>query len=96
MMLAVGIILYQTIIKLRIEQAILKSTKPAKTESSHARGWTGGTVEAEAVAARVTRRLVREAIEQHLDLREVRGLEAAEESERDGLLVLAAGLEAAE
>ena len=50
-----------------------------------ARDWAGGTVEAEAVPAHVTRRLVREAIEQHLDLQEVKVMRSAEQSERDHL-----------
>ena len=60
-------------------------TKPAK-RSTHSRGFKGGTVEAEAIPAHITRRLVREAIEQHLDLREVEVLETAEESERAWLM----------
>ena len=61
--------------------------KPKKT--THARGFTGGTVEAEAISASVTRRIVREAVEQHLDLREVEVMEVAEDSERAMLNALA-------
>lgn len=63
-------------------------TKPAK-RNTHSKGFTGGTVEAEAVPAHVTRALLRKAIERHLDLQEVRVLETAEESERDGLFAIA-------
>ena len=41
----------------------------------------GGTVEAEAVPSEVTRRLVRGAIEQHLDQHEVGVMKVAERSE---------------
>ncbi len=71
-------------------------TKPAKKKSTHAKNWEGGTVEAEAVPARVTRRIVREAIEQHLDLHEVGVMETAEESEREWLTAIAKSMEAAE
>ena len=56
-------------------------TKPAK-RSTHSKGFVGGTVEAEAVPAQVTRRILREAIEQHLDMREIAVMRVAEESER--------------
>ncbi len=68
-------------------------TKPAK-RSSHSRGFQGGTVEAEAIPARIARRLLRETIEQHLDLHEVEVMETAEESERDWLLRIAEAMEA--
>jgi hypothetical protein len=68
-------------------------TKPAK-RSTHSRGFKGGTVEAEAIPAHITRRLVREAIEQHLDLREVEVLETAEESERAWLMDVAEAMAA--
>jgi hypothetical protein len=55
-------------------------TKPVK-KTTHASGFTGGTVEAEAIPAATTRRLVREAIEQHLDMREVEVMREAERSE---------------
>jgi hypothetical protein len=71
-------------------------TKPAKKKTTHARDWKGGTVEAEAVPARVTRQIVREAIEQHLDLHEVGVMEIAEESEREWLTTMAESMEAAE
>lgn len=67
-------------------------TKPPK-KTTHSVGFEGGTVEAEAILAATTRHLVREAIEQHLDLREVEVLEVAEESERVWLDRLADVLE---
>ena len=70
-------------------------TKPAK-KTTHARGFRGGTVEAEAIPANVTRRLVREAIEQHLDLNETRVMREAEKSEADHLLNIAEALEYAD
>jgi hypothetical protein len=69
------------------------STKPFKRKSTHARSWTGGTVEAEAVPAKVARRIVREAIEHHLNLREVTVLQVAERSERQWLADLAERME---
>lgn len=63
-------------------------TKPAK-KTTHSKGFTGGTVEAEAIPAHVTRRLLREAIESHLDLHEVEVMKVAEESEASLLESLA-------
>ncbi|MBT3929042.1 MAG: hypothetical protein HOM52_12830 [Rhodospirillaceae bacterium] len=63
-------------------------TKPPK-KSTHSNGWKGGTVEAEAIPAKRTRKLVREAIEKHLDMREVSVIRVAEESERSALFSLA-------
>ena len=67
-------------------------TKPAKN-TTHVKNFDGGTVEAEAIPANITRRLVHEAIEQHLDLREVKVMQAAEESEAEWLERLAEVLE---
>ncbi len=66
-------------------------TKPAKA-TTHSKGFTGGTVEAEAIPASVTRALVREAIESHLDMREVEVMQEAEDSERAYLHSLADAL----
>lgn len=65
----------------QIEQLNLP-TKPPKS-STHSRGFTGGTVEAEAIPAHRTRQIVREAIEQHLDMREVEVMREAEASEAE-------------
>ena len=67
-------------------------TKPAK-KTTHGKHFKGGTVEAEAISAGLARQLVRQAIEQHLDLREVRGLRIAEESEAEYLHEFANTLE---
>ncbi len=67
-------------------------TKPAKN-TTHAKNFDGGTVEAEAIPARVTRQLVRDAIEQHLDLREVEVIKTAETSEAEYLEAIADALE---
>ena len=67
-------------------------TKPAK-DTSHSRNFSGGTVEAEAIPAHITRKLIREAIEKHLDLREVRVMQVAEASEMKCLEVIANALE---
>ena len=66
-------------------------TKPAK-RTTHAKYFRGGTVEAEALPAHVTRELLRNAIERHLDPDEVRVMEVAEESERQDLFNLASQL----
>ena len=63
-------------------------TKPAKA-STHAKNFKGGTIEAEAIPAHVARQLVREAIERHLDMREVEVMQAAEVSEAEYLVGLA-------
>ena len=67
-------------------------TKPPK-KTTHAKNFEGGTVEAEAIPARLTRQLLREAIESHLDLREVEVLRAAEESEAEYLRNIAQAIE---
>jgi hypothetical protein len=67
-------------------------TKPAK-RSTHSKGFTGGTVEAEAMPANVTRQLVRRAIELHLDMREVEVMRVAEKSEAEWLKNFAGSLE---
>ena len=85
------------------------NTKPSCCRTAHksAKRWrkcwrrsghdprASGTVEAEAIPANVTRRLVREAIEQHLDLREVEVMQTAEASEAEWLEGLARVLEEA-
>ena len=63
-------------------------TKPAK-EGDRRGGFTGGTVEAEAMPAGVLRGLLRDAIEKFIDPRELAVLEAAEESERGWLHTIA-------
>jgi hypothetical protein len=56
-------------------------TKPGK-EGDRRGGFTGGTVEAEAMPAGVMRRLLRDAVERFMDPHELAVLRAAEESER--------------
>ena len=56
-------------------------TKPPKT-STHSKGFTGGTVEIEAMPVPVLLDLVRGCIEQHIDQRHLDVLKVAEESER--------------
>lgn len=67
-------------------------TKPAKA-STHGKNFWGGTVEAEAIPARVARQLVREAIERHLDMREVEVMQTAEVSEAEYLVSLAQAID---
>jgi len=72
------------------EQIVLMGlpTKPAK-EGDRRGGFTGGTVEAEAMPAGVLRGLLRDAIEKFIDPRELAALKAAEESERYWLYTFA-------
>jgi len=67
-------------------------TKPAK-KTTHAKNFTGGTVEAEAVPARRTRNILRAAIERHLDMREVAVIREAEASEAHALSFIADTIE---
>lgn len=69
-------------------------TKPAK-RTTHAKSFRGGTVEAEAVPASLTRQILRQAIESHLDLREVEAMRVAEQSESELLKSIADRFEAA-
>ena len=64
-------------------------TKPAKDRRG---GFQGDTVEAEAMPAGVLRRILCEAIEGYIDPHEAAALEAAEASERELLLSMAASL----
>ena len=66
-------------------------TKPGK-EGDRRGGFTGGTVEAEAMPAGDMRQLLREAIERFVDPRELAVLEVAERSERLWLHQLASDL----
>ena len=68
-------------------------TKPVK-KTTHAKGFTGGTVESEAIPAATTRRIVRESIEQHLDMSEVAVMREAEQSEAALLHNIAEQIEA--
>jgi hypothetical protein len=65
------------------EQVVLMGlpTKPPKTGDKRG-GFTGGTVEAEAMPAATMRKLLCDAIESFMDRRELRVLEVAEASER--------------
>ncbi len=56
-------------------------TKPPKS-STHSKGFKGGTVEIEAMPVPVLLDLVRDCIEQHINLRHLGVLKVAEESER--------------
>ena len=57
-------------------------TMPAKS-TTHSKGFTGGTVEAEAIPAKMARQLVREAIEQHVSRDLLEKNEIVEQSERE-------------
>ena len=69
-------------------------TKPAK-KTTHAKQFSGGTVEAEAIPANVTRQILRQAIERHLDTREFDVMRTAEEFEAKELMRIADIIEGA-
>ena len=58
-------------------------SRPTKS-STHTAGWEGGdSVELDAVSPRILRRLVRDAIEQHLPAGHMQALQVSEDSERE-------------
>jgi hypothetical protein len=63
-------------------------TKPPK-EKDRRGGFTGGTVEAEAMPAGILRELLNDAIERFVDPRELRVMQVAEEEERRALSLIA-------
>lgn len=73
-------------IAITVEQIVLMGlpTKPGKAGDRRG-GFTGGTVEAEAMPAKIMRKLISDKIETFIDPRELATLEAAEESEREWL-----------
>lgn len=60
-------------------------SRPTK-DSNHTKGWTGDSVELDAIEPDVLRAIVRKAIEQHLPRHQWEVLIVAEESERQALL----------
>ncbi|MGW0841435.1 hypothetical protein ACWD26_14930 [Streptomyces sp. NPDC002787] len=76
----------------QIEELALP-TRPTKRSDTRSKKWTGGeSVEVDAIEPDTLRRIVREAIEQHIDTHALELTEAAEESERDYLWDLVAEL----
>jgi len=63
-------------------------TRPTKQTDTRARGFTGGSVEVDAIAPSVLRRLLKEAIAGHVDERALDLTEMAEASERDLLYAM--------
>lgn len=66
-------------------------TRPTKTSDTRARNFDGGSVEVDAIPAPVLRRILSDAIEQHVDPESLRQTELVEASERDLLYRLAEG-----
>ena len=64
-------------------------TRPTKATDTRARNFAGGSVEVDAIPSAVLRELVRNAIERHIDRRELAVLRTAEESEREILQSMA-------
>jgi hypothetical protein len=59
-------------------------TRPTKTKGNpHAHGWTGDSVDLDAMPPAELRRLVRECIERHIPAGHIEALETAEQSERE-------------
>jgi hypothetical protein len=58
-------------------------TRPTKQSDSRARGFTGGSVEVDAIPANTLRELIHDAIVQHIDQRQLAITEIYEQSERE-------------
>jgi hypothetical protein len=58
-------------------------TRPTKRTDTRARGFTGGSVEVDAIPANALRGLVQNAIVQHIDERQLEITETYERSERE-------------
>jgi hypothetical protein len=65
-------------------------SRPTK-ESNHTRGWSGDSVEVDAIEPDTLRCIVRQAIERHLPRHQWEVMKAAEQSERQQLLMWAGG-----
>ena len=65
-------------------------TRPTKTTDSRAKGFTGESVEVDAIPPETLRQMVADVIEQHVDEAALEVTRAAEQSERDILTRLAA------
>lgn len=74
----------------QIEQYRLP-TRPTKKSDTRAAGFTGGSVEVDAIPPSTLRTIVREAIEQHIDTRALELTRSVEASERDVLTSLIGG-----
>lgn len=66
-------------------------TRPTKRTDTRAAGFVGESVEVDAIPASELRRIVREAIERHIDTDQLAVTRMVEQSERDGLAAMAAG-----
>lgn len=64
-------------------------TRPTKASDSRAKSFVGQSVEVDAIPPSKLRKLVRDAIEQHVNKRALQGLQIAERSEREALSFLA-------
>lgn len=66
-------------------------TRPTKRSDTRAAGFTGGSVEVDAIRAPTLREIVNDAIERHIDQEALRITQIAEESEREILTRMAGG-----
>ncbi len=75
------------------EQIVLLAlpTRPTKPSDSRSAGFAGESVEVDAIPASTLRTIVRDAIDQHVDIEALRLTRVAENSERDVLTRLAGG-----
>jgi hypothetical protein len=62
-------------------------TRPTKKTDSRAKNWKGDSVELDAIPPDLLRKLVRDAIEQHISPRRLAVIEAAEQSEREAAAI---------
>ena len=67
-------------------------TRPTKRSDSRAKGWTGDSVELDAIPPNQLRALCRNAIEQHVNMGELGRLQKIEQAERDVLADFQASL----
>lgn len=66
-------------------------TRPTKSKDTRSAGFTGESVEVDAISAPTLRQIVRDAIEQHIDPDQLHVTQMVEQSERRGLLAMANG-----
>jgi hypothetical protein len=71
--------------------ALQLPTRPTKGTDTRARGFAGESVEVDAIPATVLRRIVEDAITQHIDQRQLELTRAVEREERKGLYRIARG-----
>ena len=69
-----------------------QTTRSTKKSDTRSKGFTGRSVELDAIPAHLLRELANDSIEQHVDEQRLAVLLAVEEEERRGLLKLVEGM----